>query len=302
LSSLGEIISKITDISQWAAVRSEQTFAEATSENIFYTLFARNYSIYMPIAIFLFIKGELSKKVFYSIFIYGLLTSIINFSRGPLLEFVLVSFVSYVLIKQSFKIPILKIILVIIVFIFIFIFSQSVLFSLNDYSVFDASYQIKMYLFGGVNNYQLILDGLYPDKTAYSSPFYSFDFINYILKRLSLIDSYPEQVRAFNNFIDGSNVYTYLDAFTLDFGIIGAFIGSFFIGYFSKKVYFKYDNNKSIVSLIIYSIICYFAVMSFINNEYIRFSFLLFIIKIYIIELIIRFPENIVKHFKINNI
>jgi len=290
LSSLGDIIYRITDINEWASLRSEQTFAEATSENIFYTLFARNYSIYMPIAIFLFLKGELNKKIFYLIFIYGLITSIINFSRGPLLEFVLVSFVSYMLIKRTKNIPIIKVLLVIIGFVLIFSYSQSVLFSLNEYSVFDANYQVKMYLFGGVNNYQLILDGLYPDNNVYSSPFYSFDFINYILKKMEIINSYPNQVREFNDFTD-SNVYTYLDAFTLDFGILGAFLGSFLIGFICKKIYFCYEKYRSILYLIIYSLLCCFSVFTFINNEYIRFSFLLFVIKIFIIEKIIKMPR-----------
>ena len=289
LSSLGDVISQITNVEAWASVRSEKTFAEATQENIFYTLFARNYDIYIPIAVYLFVKNEISKKIFYTIIAYGVLTSVINFSRAPLFELLMVLFVSIMLINQSLKIPIFKILFFIAGFVLLFTFSQSVLFSLNDYSVFDAGYQIKMYLFGGVNNYQLILDGLYPDNKIYSSPYYSFDFINYILKRLDIIYSYPEQIREFNEFTE-SNVYTYLDAFTLDFGIVGAFIGSYIFGFIGKKMYFSYQSNKSLFSLIIYSLFCYYSVMAFINNEFVRFSFLLFILKAYLIVEIIRFP------------
>ena len=287
LSAIGEIISSITDIQTWASVRGEKTFMDATKENIFYTVFARNYDIYLPLAIYLYVHNELNKKLLILIFIYGILTSIINFSRAPLFEPIIVSYVSYILIKQSFKLPIFRILLVLIGFIFIFTLSQSVLFSLNTYSMFDANYQIKMYLFGSIGNYQLILDGLYPDYNSYSSPIYTLDFINYVFQRLGLITSYPDQIREFNDFSD-SNVYTFLDAFTLDLGIIGAFIGSFIVGVIGKSMYSNYEKNNTLFSIILYSLICYYSLMSFANNEFIRFSFILFIIKAYIFELFLR--------------
>ena len=288
LFSLGDIISNVSNLEAWASIRGERVFADATSENIFYTLFARNYGLYIPIAFFLFVKKEINKKVLTIIVIYGVITSVINFSRAPLLELIIISFVSLMLIKDSKKIPIFWILFVISGFVLLFIFSQSLLFSLNDYSVFDANYQIKMYLFGSISNYQLILDGLYPDNLTYSSPFYSLDFINYILKRLDIIYSYPDQIREFNDYIDGSNVYTFLDAFTLDFGVFGAFLGSFILGYFSKRIYLQYIQTRTIQSLIVYSLLCYFSIMAYINNEYIRFAFLLFILKATFVEYIIR--------------
>ena len=84
---------------------------DATKENIFYTVFARNYDIYLPLAIYLYVHNELNKKLLILIFIYGIITSIINFSRAPLFELIIVSYVSYILIKQSFKLPIFRILL-----------------------------------------------------------------------------------------------------------------------------------------------------------------------------------------------
>lgn len=286
LLSLKDVLYFFTSLESWATLRGDSLFLEATSENIFYTIFARNYSIYLPLAIYLFSKGNLKKKYLILIFLYGLFTSILSFSRAPLLELIVVSAVSYMYVYKVYRIPVVKIVLFVLFFVTIFIFSQSVLFSLNEYSSFDAEYQVKMYLFGSVSNYQLILDGLYPDRTVYDSVFYSFDFINYILQRFGAITNFPSQVREFNNYIDGSNVYTYIDAFTLDFGIWGAFIGSFLIAVFNKYIYILYSKKSSLFSLIIYSLICYFSIMMFVNNEYIRFAFLLFIVKVKFIDII----------------
>lgn len=282
--SLGDIINSLTSLSNWASVRSDSLFSDATSDNMLYTIFARNYTIYIPIAFFLYKQQVISKRLVLLITLYGFLTSLLNFSRAPILEFVVVSFVSYMFVNDKKKIPVISISLFVLAFVMFFVFSQSMLFSMNEYSVFDANYQMKMYLFGSVSNYQLILNNMYPDNMNYDSPYFSIDFINYILHRFGLIETYPEQVREFNKFVDDTNVYTFLDAFTLDLGLFGAFAGSFLIGYFNKKIYFSYLKSKSLITLLIYSLICYFTVMSYVNNEYIRFAFLLFIVKVFIIE------------------
>lgn len=287
ISSLGDILSGISNIQTWALLRRENLYSESTSDNIFYTLFARNYSLYIPLAVYLFYKGELKKIYFFLILVYGLLTSIINFSRAPLLELIIVTVISITLVRELKRIPIVRVIVIIVLFTAFFTLTQSVLYSFNTYATFDPFYEIKMYLFGGINNYQILLQGNYPDHEVYSSSFYSLDFINYILERLGFIKSYPNLVREWNG-ITESNVYTYLDAFTFDFGFLGAFFGSLLIGLIGKGAYAAFAKNKTIFSITLYSLVCYYVVMSFSNNEFIRFSFLLFVIKILLVEFICR--------------
>ncbi len=286
LVNLKEMIAQITSIESWANVRTDKEFDVATKENIIFTLFARNYSIYVPIAIFLLIKEKISLIQFVLIFAFGLLTSVINFTRAPLLELLVVSLVCFLLLKKTTEIPIVKVVIIAFTLFLVFIISQSILVSdTKDFS--DVFYQIKLYLFGGVNNFQILFDGNYPEEGKYSSSFYSLDFINYVLQRLGLIDSYPALIREWN-YITDSNVYTFLDCFTLDFGIFGILIGSYLIGYIGRIVYFQFIKTLSLSSLVVYGLICYYLIMSFMNNEFIRFSFFLFIVKIFIIDLIAR--------------
>ena len=285
--SLGDILAGINNIETWALLRRENLYNENTSDNIFYTLFARNYSVYVPLAIYLFYKGELKNIFFYLILIYAFLTSIINFSRAPLLELILVTVISITLVRELKSIPLVRVIVIIVLFIAFFTLTQSVLYSFNTYAIFDPFYEIKMYLFGGINNYQILLQGNYPDHKVYSSPYYSLDFMNYIMQRLGFIKTYPDYVREWN-LITESNVYTYLDAFTLDFGLVGAFSGSLIIGLIGKGIYAAFEKNKSLISITLYSLVCYYLVMSFANNEFIRFSFVLIVIKILIVDFICR--------------
>ena len=282
LLNLSEVFAQMTSLESWSTVRTDDHYKEAANDNLFFTLFARNYSIYVPIAIYLFHNKTISKIEMSLVFSYGLLTSVINFSRAPLLELLSVSLVCFLLIKGSKKIPIFRILLMFLILVFFFITTQSILVA-DTVNFSDVLYQIKMYLFGGVNNFHLILDGKYIASSEYESGFYSFDFINYILQRIGVIDTYPSLVREFNSFTM-SNVYTYLDCFVLDFGLLGAIIGPFLLGFVGKYLYFNYLRIGSLSSFAIYGLICYYFVMTFMNNEFIRFSFLLFVIKILLID------------------
>ena len=153
------------------------------------------------------------------------------------------------------------------------------------------SNDLPLYVFGGVGAYQNLLNGGYYKYGDFDSQYYSLDFINYILKTFGFIDSYPDLVREYDPIVI-TNVYTYLDGFTLDFGILGAFIGSLLIGFFSKIVYLNYLKKESIFNLILYSSFCYYASFIFMNNEYIRFSVILLIIKIIVLSYILKFGLN----------
>lgn len=152
--------------------------------------------------------------------------------------------------------------------------------NINSNDSESSSNLVFIYIFGGISAYQNLLNDGYIAISSFDSQFYSFDFINYILKTIGIITTYPNLVREYDLKVM-TNVYTYLDCFTLDFGILGAFFGSFIIGLISKIFYLKFVNNRSIFYLIIYATFCYYASFIFMNNEYIRFGVILFIIKIY---------------------
>jgi len=106
------------------------------------------------------------------------------------------------------------------------------------------------------------------------------------LKKINLINSYPSLIREYSPYIE-SNVYTYLDAFILDFGIIGAIIGSALLGLLGRIIYFKMNTGKTLFTIIVYSMFSFYSAFIFMNNEFIRFSFILLIVKALIIEILI---------------
>jgi oligosaccharide repeat unit polymerase len=157
----------------------------------------------------------------------------------------------------------------------------------SQYNI-DTDSAINLYVYGGIASYQNLLHGKYYIAEVFGSNYYSFDFINYILKTIGVIGSYPDLVREYDQEFP-TNVYTYLDCFTLDFGFMGAFIGSFILGYIGKIVYLRYYKNQSVFDLIIYCSVCYFSSFIFMNNEFIRFGVLLLLVKVFIIEFLTKF-------------
>lgn len=288
LISLGPIIRHINDLSAWAEMRRNNVYTEVLQNNLFYTLFARNHVLFVPISFYLLKEKAIRKLFVWIILIYGLVTSALYFTRAPILEYIVICLVSYLYIydvrltrKLSFELVVLTIL-----FFTIFIFSQS----LFKGSINNSIEDLKIYLFSGINDLQLIIDGNYQLSQSQKSSFYSLDFINYILQRLSIIKSYPSLIRDYSPFIE-SNVYTYLDAFIIDFGILGGLAGSAVIGIICKEAYIGLTVRKTLLRIIVYSLLCYYSAMIFMNNEFIRFSFILFVAKAILVEYFISNSE-----------
>lgn len=274
---LKNVFFDFSSFSDWAQMRNDDAFSEFRDNNILYTLFGNTSNIYIPISIFLLIKKKISKFAFALIYFVAILLALATFNRAPLLFLLIISLVSYSFISN--KVPYKLIFSSSIIMLLLFVLTSYFL-NVNSNNSESSTNMVFIYLFGGITAYQNLLNGGYNVTSSFDSNYYSFDFINYILKTLRIINSYPNLVREYDNSIM-TNVYTYLDCFTLDFGILGAFGGSFLIGLISKIYYKKYFNSRSIFYLIIYSTFCYYAAFIFMNNEYIRFGVVLFIVKVY---------------------
>ncbi|WP_418263905.1 O-antigen polymerase [Flavobacterium faecale] len=266
------LILNIGNLLAWAALRKENGFEDLDS-NIFFTLFQRVYLVFIPLGIFLF-KNQKISKIFLSVLIFsGFIFSILKFTRAPILNLFIVLLVSYVYIYKK-KLPLFSIMVsVLIIFL---IFGGSMLILTKDSSGYNLVDDINLYLFGGQVAYQDFFDGSYIDNMRYDINNYSLDFVNYILKKVGFIDTYPSYVREYtNNPIVITNIYTFLDAFTYDLGIVGALIGAFVMGLFSDYSYRIYNSRRNIFALVFYGYICYFNCFVFANNEFIRFPVLL---------------------------
>lgn len=277
------------DLLAWAALRKENGFEEIES-NIFITLFQRAYLIYIPLAILLMKRGELTIKYLIVLILSGLFLSSLKFTRAPILNLLIVSLISYVYIYKR-KLPVLPIISGVSVIVAAFVISSITLTNgASDYSLLE---DIKIYLFSGQIAFQEFFEGNYIDQLKYDMNFYSLDFFNYILKKLGVIDSYPSYVREYS-LRSGvfTNIYTYLDCFVYDMGYLGGLIGSFVLGFFSDLAYNLYARRGNIFALIFYAYICYYNCFVFANNEFVRFSVLLLAISLIIYNFILKEKKN----------
>ena len=284
LRILTDVYLNFSSLEDWAQLRKDQEFGIYRDNNIIYTLFGSTSIIYIPLAIYLFLKERIKLSVLILTYVIATLIAFATFNRAPILYLLVVSIVFYSFTANKFS---YKIILVAALSLLIIFLVSSYFLSGGNYDSND----LPLYVFGGVGAYQNLLNGGYYKYGDFDSQYYSLDFINYILKTFGFIDSYPDLIREYDPIVI-TNVYTYLDGFTLDFGILGAFIGSLLIGFFSKIVYLNYLKKESIFNLILYSSFCYYASFIFMNNEYIRFSVILLIIKIIVLSYILKFGLN----------
>ena len=285
LTILKDVFFNFSSFEVWAKMRNDQAFSDYRDGNYFYTIFGNTSNIYVPLAIYLFMEKKINSLMLTIIYLISILIAVAAFTRAPMLYLIIISVVFYS--YQAKRIPYKIILISFSVLVLLFAVSSYFIGEVSQGAV-DTNSAIELYVYGGITAYQNLLNGKYFTYDVFDSSFYSFDFINYVLKTFRIIKSYPDLVREYDQDLP-TNVYTYLDCFTLDFGVIGAFVGSYILGYISKIIYLKYYRNKSIFDLILYSTICYFASFIFMNNEYIRFTFVLLIVKIFIIKFLTRF-------------
>jgi oligosaccharide repeat unit polymerase len=208
-----EILSLILNtqnIFAWGALRKDNSFDDLES-NIFFTLFQRSYLIYIPLGIYLYSKNQISKINLFIIIFIGIVFSALKFTRAPILNLFIVLIVSYVYIYKR-KLPVFLVISSIVVV--FFAFGSSVLILTEGISYKEVFDDVKLYLFGGQVAFQDFYYGKYLEYNTFDVNNFSFDFINYILKKIGLIETYPSYVRNYSNrFGISTNIYTYLDAF-----------------------------------------------------------------------------------------
>lgn len=279
---LNKVVFNFSSLDAWVSMRTKQEFEEVDESNIFKALFQRSYLIYIPLALFCVKNKKMSKLIFVGLIIVGIMISLLRFTRAPFLQLLIMLLISYVYIYRV-MIPVKTILIS--VFVTIGVFAASQLLLLGDKaSINDITKEINLYLFGGLYVFQDITDGKYLDSNSYDIGYYTFDAFNYILEKLGIIDSYPSYVREWSGRLM-TNTYTFLDAFTLDFGIIGALLGSLLIGLFSDYCYRLVKKNyNNLFNIIFYGYICYFNVFVFANNEFIRFPVLLTMVILLIIN------------------
>ena len=247
---------------------------------VFYQLFAKCFIIYIPLAMLGYKDKIISRFSLLGICFIGLFTCVVTLTRAPILSWAITILTSgSIYFKFSSKSYYLIIIYLVSPIVIVTLLVTGI-----DQELLNT---IKLYLFGGVKAYETILNGDYPDKSFYDINWYSIDFISYLFKKIGLIERYPPLIREYT-YIPHTNVYTYLDAATLDIGMAGVFFSAISFGAIAAYVHNKANATKDIVYVSYYCFINYAIAISFMNNELIRISGFILIIELLLIRMFIR--------------
>lgn len=291
--------SKLQGLANLAMLRSHEAREVLTESNMFFNLFGRSYNIYIPMAFLLYNKKKLSPIILEIIVIVALITSASTFTRAPILNVLICVLVSVVLSGKKIRLNALT-------GSFALGFVGLLYFLTNEINTKLSLVKVKnadelfvntvfVYVFGGIRAYQEVLEGIYIDHQAkyYDAPAYSLDFLHYFLKRLGFIQEYPQLIREYMRGADiPTNVYTYLDCFTLDLGVAGALLGSMLLGIITTYVAVQAQFKRTITMATMYCFCCFGMAIIFMNNEFIRNTVFLMLIPLALVEFIARFNMN----------
>ena len=268
-----ELFAKLSSIDNVVALRTEYGHdAIEESSNMFFNIFGRIFNIYIPIAVYLYKEKKIYVIELLGIVILSLIIASASLTRAPILNVFIILFVSMYVLKVRIKPVFITISIIAFFGLIYFITQQIAMLSSVDEGGGSFYETATLYVFGSLKAFDNLLKGQYAISDRYDSSYYSLDFLNYFLKKIGLINSYPALVREYTNVLD-TNVYTYLDAFTLDFGRIGIIFGPFIIGFISGFVSFKVKVSSHAAYIVMYCYCCYGLAFSFMNNEFIRSTF-----------------------------
>jgi oligosaccharide repeat unit polymerase len=251
--------------------------------------------LYIPLGIFMYFRKIISGRYIFLIFVIAFIVSISRHTRAPLIQLAVVSFVSWIVLYR----PVAKIKVIVggsiaILIMCIFIATQINLVEYDRYAQIDSAESIFAYIGSSPLSYESILKGNYIiDNRGY----YSFEPINFLLFKMSIIDSYPGLTRAEAAIPFTTNVYTFLDTYTLDFGVLGALVGSFLTSVLVAWSYNRLIPSQNYASLAIYCYLVYCCVMALANNEFIRTNVLINIVLSLVIDFMIRIrPSSLTRN------
>ena len=235
-----------------------------------------DYVFYVPLALLLHSRAQLSGRSLTAIYAWATLLSTAKFTRAPLIGLAVISFISWIILySPTRRAKLLLGATLAILCPIVFLVSQaSLLLSAQSFRWTPAE-SLYGYIGGSPLAYETLLKGEYP---RVEGVIYSAEWLNYTLFKLSLIHNYAGLTRPYPAIPIDTNLYTYLDVFTLDFGVPGALAGSFLVGGFVGWSYRRLARRLSYANLTVYCYLAYCCVMALANNEFIRINVLINIV------------------------
>lgn len=230
-----------------------------------------SFAIYLPLAFLLHRKKALSTALLALVLLLAVLSTPLKVTRTPILHLAIIVFMSWIILyKPRRKLVVLVGTLGAGLLIVVFVLLQSSLILADPMGEWlTVSESVYSYIGGPAKAYDLLLRGFYPDPAG---EFYSLDAVTFVLEKLQLIENRPSLVRSYVYVPYATNVYTFLDAFTLDLGVTGALLGSLFLGALVSFVFGSVWRAPNLLNLVAYTYFVYACAMTPMNNEFIRFS------------------------------
>jgi len=275
LNSVGAFgsIDPVQIFTSLAMMRVKQEFSEADI-SWYMHFFRSGYILYIPLVIIMYKNRYISKSGVILVHIVAITLSLSNFTRAPVLNVIITSWVSLLLVySERVKSILFRGVFAILLSVVFFIFMESTISFVAQSEKDSISDLVAPYFGGPVKAYETILLNKHPFT---DQGFYSLDMINYILKKLGILSEYPDLVKNYVYIPFPTNMYTFLDTYTLDFGVLGAIIGTFLTGFIIAYVQIR-ALKGSYLAITAYGLLMYYLVMSPFNNEFIRFNFIMYL-------------------------
>jgi oligosaccharide repeat unit polymerase len=222
--------------------------------------------IYVPLAWILRSQQFISRRMLAGIYTMAVVAAFIHFTRAPVVELCILTLVSWLVLtrpsRRKFWMASASVfggLLALFVAVQIAINAQS-----TKHGTLDET--LSSYFGMSPMAYEDILKGGYPREPG----FYSLDSFYFFLNKIGVRVTYPGETRPQIWFPTSTNVYTYLDVFTLDAGVTGAILGACLVGVGCSWAYRSDRKRSSLLTLSMYAYLCYCCLMTPINNEFIR--------------------------------
>lgn len=253
-------------------IRSSNFRNDTEEPNLFFNLFGRIYLLLIPWFYYLHVQNKMHLSRLILLVSISLLLSGIHLTRAP----ILIVGITIVLCNAYFlKATIAKKANAVLLILTLLLFTGLTL--IIDAGLVESNPFIdtaKLYLFGGISAFQKLVQGAQIKDALFPNHLYSLDFVYYIEKKLGFIQQYPTYIRPYVDFGGKStNVYTFLDCFYLDWGLLGVLLGSSVL---FVVIALLNQLAKSTGKMLFFQLhlLCFSnLMMCFMNNEFIRISF-----------------------------
>jgi oligosaccharide repeat unit polymerase len=238
-----------------------------------------DFNLYLPLAFLLRKSGALRRRWLVLTVAFAAVTAILRFTRAPLLDVITICVVGAWILRSSPRRPrrrprwrLVGVGVALAGFAIVFAAMQGALARENTGVGRRPGEDLIPYVGGPMRAYQDVLQN---GDWWKSGRIYSLDFLDFMVFKLGLGSSYEGTVRPWIEFGTTTNLYTYLDAFTIDGGVPGALFGSLMLGVGVGWLFTLVRRRASYFGMVMYSYSAYNCLMAGANNQFVQFGFFL---------------------------